>query len=77
LSIYDEVGQEVAILEFHTFDELEDWVQTIEGLNFGLVNLLRREIVCSYYYYILIRCIIINPFFIEDLTLISTITIIR
>jgi hypothetical protein len=41
------VGQEVGTLDFHSFDELEDWVQTIEGLNFGLVNLLRRDIVCD------------------------------
>jgi hypothetical protein len=45
LSICDEVGQEVGTLDFHSYDEFEDWTQTIEGLNFGLVNMLRRDIV--------------------------------
>jgi hypothetical protein len=43
-SIHDELGEVLITVEaFSSFDEMEEWVQCIEGLNFGLINAARQS----------------------------------
>lgn len=44
ISIHDELDEEIATLEgFPNYDEMEEWVQFMEGLNWKLINTARQS----------------------------------